>query len=130
MNASRAAVLYFALVFGAGFVLGVLRITLLLPRLGVRSAELAEMPIMLFVIYLSAGYVISRVRPGASAPHWLFVGLLALALLVAAECTLAVLLADRSIDEYLQSRDPVSGTVYLVMLAVYTVMPWLRARRR
>ena len=41
---------YFALVFGAGFVLGVLRISFLVPRFGERLAELAEMPLMLLVI--------------------------------------------------------------------------------
>ena len=48
---------YFALVFGTGFVLGVLRVSFLVPRLGERLAELAEMPLMLAVILFAALHV-------------------------------------------------------------------------
>jgi hypothetical protein len=45
----KAGGLYFALVFGAGFVLGTIRTLLVVPRVGTRRAELMEMPIMLLV---------------------------------------------------------------------------------
>ena len=57
------------------------------------------------------------------------VGALSLAFLVAAELLLAVVLAGRGIGEYIASRDPVSGAVYLAMLVVFAAMPWLRRRR-
>ena len=44
MQIVKAAVLYFALVFGAGFVLGPIRILWVAPRLGARVAELLEAP--------------------------------------------------------------------------------------
>ena len=50
----KAAVVYFALVFGTGFVLGPIRILFLVPRFGVRVAELMEFPVMLVVIVLAA----------------------------------------------------------------------------
>jgi len=43
----KAAATYFALVFGAGFVLGFIRVGWAAPRLGMRTAELMEMPVML-----------------------------------------------------------------------------------
>lgn len=46
--------------FGAGFVLGALRVTLLVPRLGKRIAELGEMPLMFGVILVAARFVIRR----------------------------------------------------------------------
>ena len=42
----KAGIAYFALVFGAGFVLGMIRVPFLVPRLGERVAELVEMPFM------------------------------------------------------------------------------------
>ena len=47
MQVVKAGVLYFALVFGVGFVLGTIRTLLVVPRVGTRKAELMEMPIML-----------------------------------------------------------------------------------
>lgn len=55
-----------------------------------------------------------------------FVGLLALGLLVAAELALAVVLQDRTLAEYIRSRDPVSGSVYLALLLIFAAMPRLR----
>ena len=126
----RAALVYFALVLGAGFVFGMVRVPLLVPRFGERRAELAEMPLMAVVIFFSAGYVLrkfpaSRLRGGS-----LLVGFLALALVVSAELGLAAALQSQSLGEYLASRDRVSGSVYLVMLVVFAVMPRLRLPRR
>lgn len=40
MRILKAGALYFALVFGTGLVLGMIRVPFLVPRLGVRIAEL------------------------------------------------------------------------------------------
>ena len=54
MQAVKAGVLYFALVFGAGFVLGTIRTPWVVRRVGTRTAELMEMPIMLGVTIVAA----------------------------------------------------------------------------
>ncbi len=124
-----AGTLYFALVFGAGFVLGTVRVLWLLPRLGERMAELAEMPVMLAVIIVAARWVAKRLALPASARVRFGVGGVALALLLAAELTLVLGLRGLRIGEYLASRDPVAGTAYVAMLAVYALMPLFVARR-
>ncbi len=123
----RAGASYFALVFGAGFVLGSIRILFLVPRLGERVAELLEAPIMLVVIFFASRYVVRRFALAARAS--LAVGLLALLLLLAAEFLLAVAVSNQSVSGYIASRDPVSGSVYLAALVVYAVLPWLHARK-
>ena len=60
MRVLKSAATYFALVFGAGFVFGAVRVTWLVPRLGERAAELAEMPLMFVVIVFAARFVVRR----------------------------------------------------------------------
>jgi hypothetical protein len=124
----KAGITYFALVFGAGFVLGMIRVPFLVPRLGERVAELVEMPFMFVAILLSARFIIRRFRLPANVLARLGAGFVALGLLVAAEVLLAVALQDRTLGEYVASRDPVSGVVYLAMLVLFAVMPLVLAR--
>jgi hypothetical protein len=121
-----AAVHYFLVVFGVGFVLGALRVTLLVPRLGERLAELSEMPLMFVAIYFAAGWIVRRHRGRVDGAAWLGVGGLALAFTVAAEWLSAVVLSGRALGDYIASRDAVAGAVYLAMLALFALMPWLR----
>ena len=123
-----AGLLYFAIVLGTGFVLGVFRVPFLVPRIGERWAELAEMPIMATVIFFSAGYVLRRFPAIQSPGRSLATGVLALGLSICAELGLALVLQDRSLAQYLASRDRISGSVYLVLLMAFAVMPRLRLR--
>jgi hypothetical protein len=120
--------MYFALVFGAGFALGSFRVPFLVPRIGERIAELIEMPFMLVVVWLSARFIIRRFALPTATSVRLGVGMVALGLLVAAEVSLAVVLQGQSLGAYLASRDRVSGSVYLAMLVLLSVMPLILAR--
>ncbi len=109
--------------FGAGFLLGSVRVFVLVPRLGVRMAELLEMPLMLIVIVVAARLVNRRFLGSLRCAGRLVAGLIALALLVASELLLAVGLTGASIASYVASRDPVSGSVYVLMLMLFACMP-------
>ncbi len=128
MPTVKAGFFYFALVFGAGFIMGAVRVPLLVPRFGERVAELMEMPVMLIVIVLSARFITRRFAVPAAAFVRLGTGLLGLVLLLAAELLIAALLQGRSLAEYIASRDPVSGSVYLAMLALFALMPLIISR--
>ncbi len=128
MQTARAGVAYFALVFAAGFLMGAVRVPFLVPRLGVRIAELLEMPVMFFVIVCSARYVTRRFVLPASAAVRLSVGGIALVLLLSAELVLAAFLEGLAPTQYVMSRDPVSGGVYLAMLVLFAAMPLILAR--
>jgi len=56
----KAGFAYFSLAFGAGFVMGAIRVPFLVPRLGERLAELIEMPFMFIVIVLAARFITKR----------------------------------------------------------------------
>ena len=125
MQILKAGVLYFALVFGAGFVLGTIRVLWVVPCFGTRMAELMETPVMFVVTLLAARWVARRVAVPFTPSSRLGMGCVALGLLLVAEFTLVLWLRGLSISEYLASRDPVSGTVYYVMLGVFAIMPLL-----
>ena len=125
---ARAALAYFALVFGAGFILGSIRVPFLVPRLGERVAELIEMPFMFVIIVFAARFIEKRFALPTAASLRLSVGIVALALLLIAEILLNVALQSQTLNAYIASRDPVSGSVYLAMLLLFAVMPLILAR--
>ena len=122
----KAAAVYFALVFGTGFVLGPIRILFLVPRFGVRVAELMEAPIMLMAILLAAKWLVRKFQLTA---HALLVGILALGLMIAFEFTLVLWLRGLTLSEYFRERDPVAGVVYYLMLLVFAAMPFFMAHK-
>jgi hypothetical protein len=126
----KAGVLYFALVFGAGFVLGTIRILLVVPRLGTRTAELTETPVMVLVSILAARWIVRRLAIPPALSKRLGIGLVGLCLLLIAEFTLVLWLQGLTISEYLASRDPVAGTAYIIALAVFAIMPIFVARMK
>jgi len=128
MHRFKPALLYFALVMGTGFILGTIRVPFIVPRLGERYAELLEMPFMAVAIVLAARHVVRRFDLPASLPLRLQVGFTALALSVIAELLLAMALQGRSLEAFIASRDPVSGSVYLAMLLLFALMPAILAR--
>jgi len=114
---------YTAVVFGVGFALGSIRVFFIVPRVGVRWAELLEAPLMLFASFLAARWVARLWGPFGSA-QCLLIGVFALAFMLLVEAGF-VLAQGLTIAGYIASRDPVSGTVYLLSLAVFAAMPLL-----
>jgi hypothetical protein len=129
MRLGKAGIVYFALVFGAGFVLGVIRTLWIAPHVGTRVAELIEMPVMLGIILVAARWTVRRLRVPPQPSLRLGMGLLALGLLLVAEFSLVLGLRGLTLDAYFATRDPVAGTVYYLMLGVFALMPLFVGRR-
>lgn len=121
--AIKAGLCYFALTFGAGFLLGPLRILLLVPRVGARAAELAELPVMIVVMWLAARWTIRRFHVPSSTASRLAMGVLAFTLLLAAEFLLVLPLRGLTLEQYFATRDPVSGVAYYASLVLLALMP-------
>ena len=120
-------VVYFGLVFSVGFILGFIRVLWVVPHVGDRTAELIEAPLMLAAIYVSARFVTQRFRTSHRV-EYVYSGLVALLLLLIVEFSVVLGLQGLTIREYLAERDPVAGAVYVGMLVVFSVMPWLVSR--
>ena len=129
MRVLKAAALYFALVFGAGFVLGTIRTLGVAPRVGARTAELMEAPIMLIVSMVAASWVVRQLAIPYRNGQRLAVGLAALALMLFAELSVVLWIRRLTPAEYVAARDPVAGTVYVLSLAAFAAMPILVRRR-
>ena len=125
MLSCKAAVTYFAIVLGTGFLFGTIRVPLLVPRLGERYAELLEMPLMFVVIVTAARYVVRKFNLPPSPSVRLRVGFAALGMSVLAELLLVAVLQNVSVRQYIASRDPVSGSVYLFILLLFALMPYI-----
>jgi len=126
MRVAAFAVAYFAAVFAVGFALGTLRVMVAVPALGERIAELVEMPFMIAASVLFAWRFARRWRLDVGPA--LAGGVLALALLLGAELALAFTLGGLTLEQYLYSRDPVSGAAYAVALCVFMLAPAGAAR--
>ena len=118
------ALRYFGIVFATGFALALVRVPFLVPALGTRTAELLEMPVMGAAIAW-ASRRLARSPRQPSPRHCLAAGLLALAMLLAAELAVGFAQGARSLADVVAGRDPVSGSVYLVSLLAFGLAPWL-----
>lgn len=125
MHILKMGVIYFAIVFSTGFVLGIVRTLWLVPHLGIRNAELLEMPFMLIAIVLAATWIGAHIHREAVGSTRIAIGVLGLALLLSAEIILGVSLQGLSVIEVFTKHDPISGSVYYALLGVFAAMPWL-----
>ena len=80
----KAGAAYFAVVFAAGFVLGTVRVLLLIPRLGALTSVLLELPLMLAISWMACGWALRRFRVPPRIPPRLTMGATAFALLMLA----------------------------------------------
>ena len=121
----RASLVYFALTFGAGFVLGPLRILFLVPRVGAGTAELIEMPVMIGITWLAARWVTRTFSVPPERGPRLSMGVMTGTLLLLTEFTFVLPLRGLTLEEYFATRDPVSGGAYYAAVLLLMLMPLL-----
>lgn len=124
----RAGVLYFAFVFGAGFVLGVVRIMFLVPLVGARAAELAETPLMIAISYVVSRTLTRRMHIPSRTSDRALMGASALVLMLAAEFGLVLWLRGIDLSNYFATRDPVTAAAYYIALLIFAAMPIVAGR--
>src|SRR5689334_17655427 len=107
MQILKGGVLYFSLVFATGFVLRTIRVLWIVPSIGMRLADLMELPIVLAVTIIAARLAVRCLPLGATPGMRLVVGLVALGWLLVAELTVILWVRHLTIAGYLASLDPV-----------------------
>lgn len=127
MTAVKAGTAYFALVFTAGFALGVVRVLLLAPRIGIFFAVLLELPVILTVSWIACGWILKRFAVSARADCRLVMGGVAFVLLIAAEVMLASAFGS-SPSAYLSSWATREGALGLAGQMVFALFPWVMGR--
>ncbi|MDX2484388.1 MAG: hypothetical protein QNK42_12090 [Pseudodonghicola sp.] len=122
---ARAGLWYFLIIFACGILLGTLRTLVLTPAFGPLRAVALELPVILALSWIVAGWL-TRGRPSLSnASARLWMGAVALVLLLVAECALA-LGFGQSPRTWLAGLITPQGLLGLAGQAVFALMPWLR----
>jgi hypothetical protein len=125
---ARAAIAYWAMVFALGFVLGIVRVVWLAPRVGLIPATVIELPVMLMASWLASGWLVRRFAITDSGAA-LATGGLAFALLMVAECVLAVAMMGQTPAQWLADLRQPHALLGLAGQVIFAAMPWWRAQR-
>lgn len=84
---------------------------------------------MLAVTIVAARWIVLHLAVPSVSSARLGMGCIAFVLMLVAEFGFVLWLRGISINNYLATRDPVSGTVYYAMLVVFAIMPLLVAKK-
>ena len=128
MRVVTGAAAYWGIIFALGFVLGTVRVLWVIPRVGLIPATLLELPIILAASWFAAGWIVRRfaIESGREA---LVLGVLAFAILIAAECALAAALAGETPAQWLAGLRQPHALLGLAGQMVFAVMPWWQIQR-
>ena len=123
-----AGAVYFAVVFALGFLMGVLRVLVMAPRLGEVGGLMLELPVMLTASWLACGWLMSRFgvgpRPGGRAT----MSGVALVLLLIAEPAGAMILFGRSPGDLLGTYRTPAALLGLASQVAFVLFPLFRRR--
>lgn len=126
MIATRAGLLYAAIIFVFGVVLGTLRTMILLPLLGATAAVLIEAPLMLVLCWIVCGRVIHRLNVPPTLGARAVMGLVALLTLAALEWPMGILLFDLTLTQILLSYLTPEGMIGLAAQIAFAAFPLLQ----
>jgi hypothetical protein len=126
MNNAKAGVSYFAMIFALGFVLGTVRVLVIIPYIGEWYATLLELPVILTASWFVSGWLINRMQIAPDNASRLMMGLIAFSLLVLADLMLG-LAFGRSLGEQASAITQPAGLLGLAGQVVFGLLPWIRA---
>lgn len=122
---AAAGTFYFGVVFAAGFVLGAIRVLVLVPAIGELAAVLVEMPLILGISIFVAGRLIGMMRVSETLAERLAMGASALVLLVVVETGFAMVLTGQSLAQQLATYGRPDKIVGLAGQLAFAALPAL-----
>ena len=131
--AVKAGTIYFAVVFALGFLLGTVRVLVLVPVVDEVAAVLLETPIMLLASWIAARWSADRFDVPTEISARVVMGAIAFALLMIAELLVSGLILGRPLQDTLtayQSPPGVIGLCAQVMFALFPAAQAVLLRRR
>lgn len=120
----------FALVFCAGFALGMLRVIVVAPRIGELDAVLVELPLMLALSWFACRWAIARFGVASEMQMRAAMGASALLLLLAAETMVGMMGMGRDLASQLATYRTTTAQLGLAAQLLFGAMPLLMLRRR
>ena len=126
IRALKAGALYFAIVFAAAFVLGTVRVLLIIPRIGQLPAVLLELPIVLALAWVVCLRVTTRFSiPQLIAPRMIMAGS-AFLLLIGAELAMSVWFFGNSVADFGASFGTLHGAIGLGGQIAFALFPLIQ----
>lgn len=122
----RAGLRYGAEAFALGFLLGTLRITVLVPALGTLAAVLCEIPVMLLAMAWRAGMIVRHHGLRSAGPR-AAMGLTGFGLLMTCELGLGMALGTAP-GEWFAGLATLAGAAGLAAQLAFAVLPLLVGR--
>lgn len=125
-----AGVAYFAIIFGAGFLLGMVRIFFLMPRIGETVAVIVELPVMLMLSWVIAGWLIARFDIAPRLTPRLSMGGLAFVLLMLGELGISTMGLGQTLSEHLGRYENISAILGLAGQLIFAMFPAMQLGTR
>lgn len=123
-----AGLLYFAIVFAVGFMLGTVRVMVVAPKLGLVPAVLIELPVLLTAAWFTSRALIKRWQVPALPAYRLLMGLCAFSVLMLAEFSFAVGVFGQPVQDYFAEIATPHGALGLAGQIAFGLWPRLQTR--
>ncbi len=119
----EAAFLYFAIVFGIGFLLGSIRVSIVEPVVGSTVAVLCEAPLLLAAMILAARWLPRKLQLPMTATALATMGIGALVLQQLADLAVGLYVRELTSTQILETYKTPAGAIYVLLLAAFAAMP-------
>ena len=122
----KTAFYYFAIVFAVGFLLGALRVLLVVPAIGELPATAAELPLLLLVSWVACGFLVKQNAFASTLPQRLAMGAIAFSILMLCELGFSTLVFNRTLVDYLAQFHNPPGLLGLAGQVMFAAIPALQ----